>query len=446
MEKEKRSKLKVTHLFSMLAGLLVILVVLVGISSVRTGSVMNNMQETTNRYIDGHEAIDEMQSTSDYLTREARAFVVRGTKQSALNYFRETDGNKNRQKAVKSIKKNTDGEKTEKDLEAALNNSEELTTTEHYAMRIAAEGYGIKPSSISKKLVKVKLSKKDAALSDRQKINRGIDLMFNDAYQNKKQKIIDNVEKSKDSLVEETHVRNINDFGSASRFTKLQQIMILLIMIATVLIMFITARNAIIPIKESADYIKRNEKLPEKGIEEYRYLAETYNRMLSDTKETHEKLSYDVTHDELTKIFNRKVFDDTAQTLEGEEYAMIILDVDYFKNFNDSYGHDVGDLVLKKVADIISSCFRFEDVVCRIGGDEFVVIMKHMDRSLQSVCEEKINMVRKKLAVQDELPKITLSIGAAFSEAKLTFAQTFKQADNALYITKENGRNGYTIL
>ena len=125
---------------------------------------------------------------------------------------------------------------------------------------------------------------------------------------------------------------------------------------------------------------------------------------------------------------------------------MFIFDVDHFKEFNDRYGHDMSDRVLQKVAATLTGNFRTEDYVCRFGGDEFTVLMVHATSAMRELVENKIERIRETLRdTADGLPVITLSIGVAFSDRPDPTDDILKDADTALYVTKERGRDGYTF-
>ena len=129
---------------------------------------------------------------------------------------------------------------------------------------------------------------------------------------------------------------------------------------------------------------------------------------------------------------------------------MILIDIDFFKKFNDKYGHQAGDAVLKHVAKTLKSCVRNEDFVCRYGGEEMTIILNNATResavkTAQKVCE---TIASKKYELTPELEvNITVSLGVAtYSENGKTPAEMIEYADKCLYKAKENGRNQVGFL
>ena len=128
--------------------------------------------------------------------------------------------------------------------------------------------------------------------------------------------------------------------------------------------------------------------------------------------------------------------------------AFMMLDIDQFKQVNDQYGHVVGDEALRRVGRLLQEEFRDLDIIGRIGGDEFVVMMKNvrdMDivrKRARCLCEEA-----EQIRIPDAKKcRITVSIGIACApENGKSYKELYKRADKALYQTKENGRNGYTV-
>ena len=115
--------------------------------------------------------------------------------------------------------------------------------------------------------------------------------------------------------------------------------------------------------------IKENSLIPEVGANEFRYLARAYNKMYEVYKKSLASLNFKASHDELTGVYNRAGYDLLLSGLDLNSTYMILIDVDNFKSINDTYGHEIGDRVLIKLADVIKSHFRSEDNICRIVGD-----------------------------------------------------------------------------
>ena len=157
------------------------------------------------------------------------------------------------------------------------------------------------------------------------------------------------------------------------------------------------------------------------------------------------------TTDGLTELFNHRFFQEQMKNKieqakkSNGTFSLILLDIDFFKKFNDKYGHQAGDAVLKHVAKTLKSCVRNEDLVCRYGGEEMTIILNNANResavkTAQKVCE---TIASKKYELTPELEvNITVSLGVAtYSENGKNPAEMIEYADKCLYKAKENGRN-----
>lgn len=157
--------------------------------------------------------------------------------------------------------------------------------------------------------------------------------------------------------------------------------------------------------------------------------------------------------DALTKLLNKdagrkQVEEYLAQFPQGVACAMLIIDLDNFKQVNDQYGHLFGDSVLTKVAKETRKMFRAQDIVARIGGDEFMVLLRGVsDRGLvQSRCERLLTIFRNAFRTGSQVLPISCSIGVALSpEHGSTYVELFQRADQALYQAKARGKNSYSI-
>jgi len=157
------------------------------------------------------------------------------------------------------------------------------------------------------------------------------------------------------------------------------------------------------------------------------------------------KLSY---IDKLTNVYNRNYLHEIQDSVNLDEYIIAALDIDHFKEVNDTYGHDVGDLILKEVGDVLLHTIRLnEDIVIRYGGEEFVIFIKTTQDNtsvpLNVIQRVFTNIKEQKMFINDEdYIYITVSIGINISPNKSkNFLEAFKLADEALYEAKQNGRD-----
>jgi diguanylate cyclase (GGDEF)-like protein len=155
--------------------------------------------------------------------------------------------------------------------------------------------------------------------------------------------------------------------------------------------------------------------------------------------------------DPLTGLFNRRYMLETCRrefsraTRAGQPVSLLSIDVDHFKKFNDNHGHDAGDMVLRAVGECMETTFRNEDVSCRFGGEEFVVMLPGAPIEVAARRAEQLRAKVETLVVrylEKNLPRITISTGvAAFPEAGENPEALLKAADEALYRAKAEGRN-----
>jgi diguanylate cyclase (GGDEF)-like protein len=154
--------------------------------------------------------------------------------------------------------------------------------------------------------------------------------------------------------------------------------------------------------------------------------------------------------DPMTGLHNRRFLEESVDTLIAQAQrhkkpmAFMMLDLDYFKMVNDSYGHDAGDAVLKALARVLSESVRSSDYVIRYGGEEFLILLQETDAHAAMDVAEKIRASVQDLKVQvaGGLLQKTISIGVSgYPEDSDTFWQTVKYADVALYHAKDTGRN-----
>ena len=157
--------------------------------------------------------------------------------------------------------------------------------------------------------------------------------------------------------------------------------------------------------------------------------------------------------DGLTQLYNKvgteRLIKEWLHSDSGKAGGVfMMMDVDYFKQINDTYGHAVGDRVLYKVGHLLKSSFRENDIVGRIGGDELLIFMEGVTSEEFAVRRmENLQQYLRELPMEElEGHMLTCSMGAAFAPKDgMTFEELYKHADEALYVTKRNGRDGFSI-
>lgn len=165
-----------------------------------------------------------------------------------------------------------------------------------------------------------------------------------------------------------------------------------------------------------------------------------------------EQLAY---HDGLTGLYNRvafmkyayKIFHDAS--VGASKHAIFFIDLDNFKNINDTLGHDYGDLLLKDVSDRMLSCIASDDILARNGGDEFLILKNRFDTvdDLENFASQLVNVVHHPFILNDETAVVSMSVGiAVFPNNGLTVSELIKNADIAMYNAKNSGKNSYRFF
>jgi len=220
-------------------------------------------------------------------------------------------------------------------------------------------------------------------------------------------------------------------------------------------------------VSEERDYSLR---APSAGDDELGHLTEAFNRMLARIQRREEQLEEEVRerteelvrlnerlkhqayHDALTKLPNRALFDDrlTLALAQAERdrsrVAVLFLDLDNFKTINDTLGHDVGDELLRRIAQRLRGAVRRIDTVARLGGDEFTVVVTKLDNAADAavVARTLIEAVREPLDLDGRTLRCTVSIGISiYPDHGRTVTLLKRNADTAMYYAKEHGRNNF---
>jgi len=174
--------------------------------------------------------------------------------------------------------------------------------------------------------------------------------------------------------------------------------------------------------------------------------------LLHDLEESHKELEIQASQDHMTKLYNRRYFAEISKKImqlskrNKKELSVLMIDIDKFKNINDTYGHQVGDEVIISFANILKEFSRDSDVACRFGGEEFLLLLPETDLDGAMQIAEKLRKYVEEFTIklEDDLTlNYTISIGVSkfdiINESNLELS--IHRADEALYESKNSGRN-----
>ncbi len=432
-------KISIRTIQFVIAVITLIISVLLLVATYRASTGYQEMRSETDEYIRMHDCARMMTDASDYLTEQVRCFAETGDIEYLNNYFTEANETKRRDKALEEIEKIAGRSAAFDALSQSMNESVTLMGREYYSMKLTAISYGIDLSTLPPEVRDAKISGVDAALSPAEMDELARSMLYDETYHAEKQKIMDNMKTCLGELekdVESKQSYTVENFGHV---LDSQRVLIIIAIIGVLMAILLTLILLVGPLLHAVVYIRADEPIPIRGSKEFQFLAKTYNVMYEANTEQKEKLAYDATHDSLTGLYNRSGYDFYMKNTNWDDSALIILDVDKFKDVNDKNGHDKGDEVLQKAAKAIKDSFRAQDYVCRLGGDEFAVILVHVTEESTRVIRNKVNAINNILRdTSDGLPGAALSAGVAFGNGE-NYDEVFRKADAELYKVKNSG-------
>ncbi|MBR5642213.1 MAG: EAL domain-containing protein [Firmicutes bacterium] len=407
------------------------------------------MEAASDRYIAAQMAASNMETGSDYLTDRVRCFVVIGDVAYLEDFFEEVETTRRRDKAVEDLEELLEGEEGTalSSLNAALQLSNELVDIENLAMRLMLETGNYRASEIPDSIASIEIPAEYAGMNRQQLKDAAQSLVFDNNYMHYKDRIRENVGQCTQALIQSSSHELEAASARLSMLVNIQTLVtgiFLLLVLAIVILINMLVRN---PLTNMVQKMQNQETIEPTGVEELRFVTRAYNSMLEENQQAKERLSHEASHDPLTGLFNRGAYDLLMESADTEHMALLLIDVDDFKGVNDTYGHSVGDRVLKKVAEILRHSFRSVDILCRIGGDEFAVVMTRVNSSMKQLVMNKIAQANEVLQhPKDDLPPVSLSVGVAFADRENPQGDIFHDADAALYRVKEAGRKGCQVF
>ena len=214
-------------------------------------------------------------------------------------------------------------------------------------------------------------------------------------------------------------------------------------------------KSLLIPLEKITESIaihsgdSENMVIPEKGSKEIDILVSAFNNMRKQIHHRQMVLEFQAMHDSLTGLPNRALLQDRLEQAINQAdrndsgMSLLLLDLDRFKDINDTLGHPAGDIVLRKISRRLEDCLRATDTVARLGGDEFAILTSYIERSqVESFINRIIKDVERVITVDDQKLYVGLSIGvASYPKDGLDVDTLIQHADIAMYSAKRENKN-----
>lgn len=418
------------------------------LSDWRVNTGYQRIQTANSRYYQAEAAANDLAITSDYLTDRVHCFVVTGEQRFLDEFLAEVQQTRRRETAVQTLESllgSTDNPAYAR-LAHAQTLSSQLVGDEYLAMRLVLEAGGTAEADLPEVLRQLTVDETLQTLSGAEKRARAIELVFGPHYMSVKREI----QGSTDQCIDTLNAQAKAELDSASahmlRLLVIQTaltVALLAVVLVMVILISVLVRK---PLTHMVQLMKDKKTIPPAGAEELRFVSDTYNELFLENQKTTERLTLEALHDGLTGLYNRNAYELLYHDTDLAHAALLIIDVDDFKGINDTYGHDMGDKVLKRVAEILQQSFRSVDQIYRFGGDEFVVIMTRANSALRELVLDKIEQANKRLQQpEDGTPPASISVGVAFCDRENPQGDLLVDADTALYRVKQAGRCGCAV-
>ena len=416
------------------------------IATNRLNSAYQQLIEETGKYINTQQDAGMIEEFSGSMLSESRSFLQTGDPAHVMAFYSQMDVIR-RQLDSSGTSETKGTAASDRYLEEAVEAFRTLAEQDAYAMRLKAETLPVSLDSYPAEFAGTEISPEDAALDAEQKLVKAQEILDRTDYSAIRSRLSDRVDASHRAASETVQQQmGVTTARIRQELLLLRTFGVVFLVIA-VLAMLSNLLLIILPINRSVSNLDNREEIPEQGSFEMRNLARVYNEVLRDSTEKQEELEYSATHDALTGVYNRAAFDREYDRCRNDRIGIAIVDVDGFKHYNDVYGHDMGDHVLRRVTETIGSKFRKEDHISRIGGDEFVIIMKNTGSAQSEDIKLKIDEINEELVKERRkgMPPISVSVGAAFWDRENPGPDILKDADKALLQMKQNGKLGCRI-
>ena len=393
------------------------------------------------------EAASSFQAASNYLTNQARQFVVTGNIECANNYFDEKDNLKRRENALSVVENSHVLEMESNLLNNAMELSETLVTYEIHAMKLTAQAKNIDMAQLPEEVASYELSEEELTLETAKLQDLAIELLYGNEYEEYKDRINWDVENAIILIKDESGARYRENESDLIFILNITTLLIFIMFILLMLIFIFDTLLVVRPAKKFVDLLDKKEKLPEIGGYEFRDFARKYNDIYRSNKKNRELLKEQGEVDELTGTLKVGTLELVRHNLSqsNEPMGIMLVDIDNFRSIKEASGYEMADKVVVKVAKLFGSLFKSSDYIIRTSQDEFEIFLLRMQQTDSEMLVERISQINQKLQdTTDGVVAASVSVGVAFSEKGYT-TEVEQKADMALNHVKKNGRGNCKI-
>lgn len=408
---------------------------------------------------------DELRQSSDNLTKFANKYVITGNKKYKEIFFKINSirkGESKRPLNYEGIYWDLGEELREKlhPLGEKISLRKEIETLPFTSYEIKKLNESKKHSDDLIKLEVIAFKSVEGLLENANKKN-AIDFMNSEFYEKIKEKIMLPI----DEFLLSVNARTKNDIKILNKeidsVFRILFIIVVFCLILFLISLFLILKRVVLPMKHLTTSMstfeigKTNIELSDFSKDEIGFFAKHFYLMEKKINKDYKDIKNLSLTDPLTKIGNRRSFYDISSKIfklakrDNEDMSIGIVDIDYFKKINDTYGHLVGDEIIKHCVSIIKNTLRNSDIISRFGGEEFVVLLPKTDINGAKIICEKIRNNIEKIPYKDKRYDISFTVSIGISkliENDTEINNIIQRSDNALYEAKKNGRNNIASL
>jgi len=402
------------------------------------------VNEALDKFIVCQQSSAKIREAADYLTDQARLFVITHKHEYADAYIKELQETRRQAQAMEELESVcSKSDLALQRLKIALEQAQGLMDMEMYAMRLVFEVIG--NVKMPDQIAEISIADKDKGAGKVKLQETAVNNLFGDGYLIYKMRINVNCQLTVTAIEQQIKKElNVNADELGHNIGRLR-VLFLILLLVNVFIFVAFGYLVLVPLSKFKMAIERDEKLNVIGSLEFKSLAESYNEIYEIKAQNEKSLLKKAEYDGLTGILNRRAFDQICKTSaeKRQKIALLLIDMDNFKGINDTYGHLGGDNALKTLAKALSETFRETDYVARVGGDEFAAILPDCEPAAKDAIRRKVAAINARLSEMDEKP-VSVSVGVAFSSCGFN-KELYDKADKALYAVKEKGKRGCEV-